>query len=249
MPRNLSGDDWGDDYDDLEPSSIEFMGGIRGDSSYCGDYWVVPESSDYDEVVYYEQEPLDPPSDEDSEIIDTPPERVSPRVEPNNQVVNTRKNRFWVGSPANSRMIWVYDALMPHENPNMVYLFSVHSGTMKEYEKSFAQERLRSLLDGSRDEAVRTYIAWHGKHSHLFLAEQAQLTEKKKSETVERHKRHLANLGLKYRGFQHAELTQHRVTHCYSCKRRLDSDMNIQCVSCSWLICTCGVCGCSYKVP
>ena len=38
-----------------------------------------------------------------------------------------------------------------------------------------------------------------------------------------------------------------RVTHCYACRKHLDSvDFSI-CSKCSWIRCACGACGCRYK--
>ncbi|WP_256816043.1 hypothetical protein [Cytobacillus sp. Bac17] len=40
----------------------------------------------------------------------------------------------------------------------------------------------------------------------------------------------------------------HRLTHCFDCKRELDSHHDIKCTSCRWLLCPCGACGCTYKL-
>lgn len=37
-----------------------------------------------------------------------------------------------------------------------------------------------------------------------------------------------------------------RSTHCYRCKRGLDSVNFDQCAECQWLRCECGACGCGY---
>jgi hypothetical protein len=39
-----------------------------------------------------------------------------------------------------------------------------------------------------------------------------------------------------------------RSTHCYSCKRNLNSGSHSQCGNCGWLTCpNCGACGCHYR--
>ncbi|MFH1430635.1 MAG: hypothetical protein ABIG71_03895 [Candidatus Uhrbacteria bacterium] len=38
-----------------------------------------------------------------------------------------------------------------------------------------------------------------------------------------------------------------RRTHCYSCKRALDSQRDARCIHCGWLVCSCGACGCQYQ--
>jgi len=64
----------------------------------------------------------------------------------------------------------------------------------------------------------------------------------------ERHKETLEKLGKDYQGIRPAT-TNHqkrRITHCYSCKKSLDNSIDIECVVCSWIICSCGACGCGY---
>jgi len=39
---------------------------------------------------------------------------------------------------------------------------------------------------------------------------------------------------------------QKRITHCYRCKRNLDSRAFDICSKCNWIKCTCGACGCNY---
>jgi hypothetical protein len=38
-----------------------------------------------------------------------------------------------------------------------------------------------------------------------------------------------------------------RSTHCYACKRDLNSVSFSQCPSCQWIRCECRACGCSYR--
>lgn len=42
------------------------------------------------------------------------------------------------------------------------------------------------------------------------------------------------------------EISNRRSTHCYNCKRDLNSGDNSKCNKCSWLSCICGRCGCQY---
>ncbi len=39
---------------------------------------------------------------------------------------------------------------------------------------------------------------------------------------------------------------QHREAHCWRCKSPLDSDDDLACVLCRWMLCECGTCGCGY---
>ncbi|MDO8425290.1 MAG: hypothetical protein Q7T01_02135 [bacterium] len=37
-----------------------------------------------------------------------------------------------------------------------------------------------------------------------------------------------------------------RRTHCYQCKRTLNSACDASCGQCGWLVCSCGACGCGF---
>jgi hypothetical protein len=65
-------------------------------------------------------------------------------------------------------------------------------------------------------------------------------------ELTERHKQRLQELGLPYRGVRSAT-TFPRIAHCYNCKKKLDNKVDVECVVCSWILCTCGACGCGYS--
>jgi hypothetical protein len=41
----------------------------------------------------------------------------------------------------------------------------------------------------------------------------------------------------------------HRETGCWSCRQVLDSDDDMACAVCGWLLCDCGACGCGYGQP
>lgn len=65
----------------------------------------------------------------------------------------------------------------------------------------------------------------------------------------QRHKELIENLGKKYLGVRPAahDPRRLRITHCYSCKQHLDNSINLECVSCNWILCNCGACGCGYE--
>ena len=64
----------------------------------------------------------------------------------------------------------------------------------------------------------------------------------------ERHRSRLEKLGKAYLGVRPAIRRHlHRITHCYACKRGLDNSVDIECVACDWILCTCGACGCGYS--
>ena len=61
-------------------------------------------------------------------------------------------------------------------------------------------------------------------------------------------KRYFSDLGI----FDPGEIDKvgkaRRISHCYSCKKALDSNFQRACMGCKWMICSrCGACGCGYS--
>ncbi len=168
------------------------------------------------------------------------------------------RDHLWVGKPEGSKMMFVFDEQMKHEDFAMVYLFSTNSGSMKEYERGFARHRLKTVTGSERENAISSYAKWHEINGCSFLQtdrararsemeKRAELIEEKKRQAIQKHKEFIEKLGFDYQGVQPLEAKHRRITHCYGCKADLDSKINIQCASCGWLICSCGACGCGYE--
>ena len=60
------------------------------------------------------------------------------------------------------------------------------------------------------------------------------------------HRQKLEEMGVSYIGIRSNSTKIHRVTHCYDCKQGLDSTINLECMSCGWILCRCGACGCGW---
>ena len=66
------------------------------------------------------------------------------------------------------------------------------------------------------------------------------------------HRSFLASQGLGMQG----EITKshksaekrHRQSHCWACRHPVDNLHQYECSACGWIICTCGACGCAYKL-
>jgi hypothetical protein len=64
---------------------------------------------------------------------------------------------------------------------------------------------------------------------------------------IQFHQEKMEWAGKKYKGFRQREIKKlSRVTHFYSCKEQLDNSIDIECVSCNWILCWCGACGCGF---
>ena len=125
------------------------------------------------------------------------------------------------------------------------------------------------------DEHLPRYLAWREKHGTQWLASEKPYYAARASEAIaeharqegrlrvqavlkaaaeisgldlaERHMRKVIDAGQHYRGLQRPTLrVRRRVTHCYACKARLDNSTDVECVSCGWILCPCGACGCGY---
>ena len=70
----------------------------------------------------------------------------------------------------------------------------------------------------------------------------------KRREVKERHRDFLDKRGLPYEGVSPATGPKvRRITHCFECKKKVDSAINLECNTCKWILCACGACGCTYK--
>lgn len=63
--------------------------------------------------------------------------------------------------------------------------------------------------------------------------------------------------GVRYLGVRHPEETEktrwHRKSYCWNCRRGLDNYRDYECLSCNWILCSCGACECGrfyhYECP
>ena len=63
---------------------------------------------------------------------------------------------------------------------------------------------------------------------------------------IEQHKKFIQSNKYDYTGVRKITIFR-RVNHCYSCKRPVDNAYDLECNSCSWIVCSyCGSCGCGY---
>jgi hypothetical protein len=76
------------------------------------------------------------------------------------------------------------------------------------------------------------------------LLEEAHAVEAR--ECLARHRARLTSLGIAHRGAGPACGWIHRCTHCWACKHPLDSEVDLQCYACGWILCRCGGCGCGF---
>jgi hypothetical protein len=73
-----------------------------------------------------------------------------------------------------------------------------------------------------------------------------EAVERERRSIVTAHEAFLRGRGLPNQGTR-LGLGHRRVTHCYSCERRLDNAVDVECSACGWIVCHCGACGCGYS--
>ena len=70
-------------------------------------------------------------------------------------------------------------------------------------------------------------------------------------EFLQRHRSYLHSKGIETTGNTVREnntaLKRRRTSHCWSCRHPVDNQIQHECTSCGWIICTCGTCGCGYR--
>lgn len=135
---------------------------------------------------------------------------------------------FWVGRHATRGLVVIpRNAFLPNLERLEVYFVDQNrvADCGAEIIRSYTTEK-----DISPDEASTALRA--------FITYRNQELEEKNKHFLERRGKSFA--GTRIRPKEQLR----RVTHCYHCKRPLDSSMNLECVACGWILCQCGACGC-----
>lgn len=87
----------------------------------------------------------------------------------------------------------------------------------------------------------------HARSNSISIQDQAQKTkilEKYRGSSVVRHRLKLQAMGKEYSGVRYSAKKVRRETNCWSCKSPITSENLPECVTCGWILCSCGACGC-----
>ena len=70
-------------------------------------------------------------------------------------------------------------------------------------------------------------------------------------EFLQRHRNYLSSKGVETIGKTAKEhnktVKRRRTSHCWACYHPVDNQVQHECTTCGWIICTCGTCGCGYR--
>ncbi|MEC8849769.1 MAG: hypothetical protein VYB93_10975 [Pseudomonadota bacterium] len=176
---------------------------------------------------------------------------------------------IWVGEIEGKAL--VHDPKIQLPDCPHLFLWDPNSGEMGKFIAGLIRKRIKPHTEPSgASEHIAAYLRWHKAHGAKWLNEEkryyesrrkceaAQEEQRKKRQEdqrtanlspEERHKERLERLGRMYLGVVRAtpNSRRRRFTHCYACRRDLDNSIDIECVACGWIICTCGACGCGYS--
>jgi len=161
---------------------------------------------------------------------------------------------FWVGVVQETNAVLVFDDAV-QTGTDTEYWFSLRLGNMRSISKAHGlKSRMTQLTYDDSKVAISEYLKWKDLHLVSFLQEAIGQLEKqigdidsRKLETVNRHQVFLRSIGKTGLASASNKSARHRyIANCYRCREGLDSQLNLQCGSCHWLICQCGACGCGY---
>ncbi|MFH1870998.1 MAG: hypothetical protein ABIG36_10300 [Pseudomonadota bacterium] len=101
--------------------------------------------------------------------------------------------------------------------------------------------------DDAKNELESLKARWPEFQAEIQRQIQSAALAEKRRHTTNLHKYFLLTRGIPYQGTAAArEEKLPRVTHCYKCQQPLDNMIDLECMACKWIICSCGACGCGY---
>ena len=172
--------------------------------------------------------------------------------------MNTQLSHLWVGAFIKTGALIVYDPELQHAGHEWINLYSVNLDGIRPFERDIVREKIRKAKQSDYASAVEAYAKWKESDNGAFNAGEALAKEQaeklqasnllleEQQKRIDRHKEFLSKLG-KQGSAKLVEPRQNRATHCYSCKCHLDSESNLECITCHWLVCACGACGCGFS--
>ena len=162
--------------------------------------------------------------------------------------------KLWVGRETTHNLV-VYNPEKHKVDFGMIRIFSIAQDTERVVDLAWLKGA--STDDLTENEAL-TAIALYKQFSlrQLELAriktdrlqEEARqreaVIEEKRKQTIDRHRARITDIGREYRGTTIEKGKVIRNAHCWSCKNSLSNANDVECASCGWIVCSCGVCGC-----
>lgn len=159
----------------------------------------------------------------------------------------TEHERLWIGEFVFSGLMFIYDPALQISNDSQVTIYSLHYEGARSHDRVKLREITRPVLDPERREnALTQYANWRQADGQNYVQrELVQREQIARREIEEKHKIFLKNRAKPFLGTRdRSNFLPPRATHCWACHGSLDSTVNLECVACGWILCTCGACGC-----
>lgn len=166
----------------------------------------------------------------------------------------------------NTGALIVFDPELQVSGQTTINAYSANRDLVRAFDASKIRGLLQTVHGEVRDKTLHKYALWKRKHIKEFLQQELRLIEEKilKAEieveqerirkeieirekrelAVKRHREFVLAAGFEYAGTTTPRPRFRRVTHCWNCSMQLDNSTDIECITCGWIICTCGACGC-----
>ncbi len=167
------------------------------------------------------------------------------------------REKLWVGEFVHSGLMFVYDSALQMQNDSQITIYSMHCDDARSHDRGKLREIVQPVLDPKRKAiAIAQYSKWQQTEGKNYVELELPRREherelarlERKRETEEKHKTFLKLRAKPFLGTR--DRSDHlplRATHCWACKGSLDSTVNLECVACGWILCTCGACGCGHS--
>jgi hypothetical protein len=176
---------------------------------------------------------------------------------------------IWVGEIEGEALVFDPEFQLP--GAAHLFLWSVVDKEMGKYVADETRKYIKRMNNSAvASECIASYQVWRATQGEAWLQEEAPYYEARKRQEAaqeqkrieaervrveaerisnltpaERHKERLEKLGKEYLGVRKSNSSRpHRVTHCWACKQDLDNAVDIECIACNWILCSCGACGC-----
>jgi hypothetical protein len=159
--------------------------------------------------------------------------------------------QIWVGSYYEKTLI--FDPSWRNESSNFVLFWDANSLGFALYPATMARKRIRKAATDVASVAISCFDKWVDSYGSK-LSDLSQVRREAKLFALdgdltldERHEKHLIRFGVPYRRSQKTTMARFRTTHCWACKQSISTTTDHQCLTCAWILCNCGACGCGYQ--
>jgi hypothetical protein len=151
------------------------------------------------------------------------------------------EDSWWCGEGSGILESFLYDKSIQTEEET-VLLYTLTNNTVKRFKTA----DIRSNVKAEKNELQVKIIKSNYRNWISQYREDLQSIIKVEQTLIEIHQSRLKKLGFDYKGIRRNLGAIQRASFCWSCKGSLNSEIDLECVACGWILCGCGACGCGY---